>query len=457
MTDRVIIGQRIAELRKNKGLTQAELADLIGVSHQAVSQWERSETLPDILTIPALAEIFGESISAVMGIEELKSDNENAEEPESPETAEAPNGEVEINCVYSEPKNRDSNGSCQIGVNGYTLPTTNKELNFEKDEYEIVIVKNGEIIQRFKQNPDNFVTVVVSGNVYSLRSEMSVNVEGMVCGDAESGFGMTVGGSVGGNVKSGFDTKCGDVAGNVKAGFGVNCGDIGGNASGGFGVKSKGKAEGEQKSSNFNWVGDKKNENNPVDLDVNVDVNTDIKNETSDNGKTVTIDGDYDGDLIGAENIIINGDLNGNISDCKGNVTVQGDVSGDINAGGYADIGGDVDGDVNAGERVNVGGDVDGDVSAGDGTSIGGDVNGDVSAGDGVNVGGNVDGDVSAGDGVNVGGDVEGDVDGSGDITVGGDVNGDLTSNGDGNVRISGDVNGDVSGNNVTIEGDLNS
>ena len=59
MTDRIIIGQRIAELRKNKGLTQAELADRIGVSHQAVSQWERSETLPDILTLPALAEIFG--------------------------------------------------------------------------------------------------------------------------------------------------------------------------------------------------------------------------------------------------------------------------------------------------------------------------------------------------------------------------------------------------------------
>ena len=68
MTDRIIIGQRIAELRKNKGLTQAELADRIGVSHQAVSQWERSETLPDILTLPALAEILGESISAIMGM-----------------------------------------------------------------------------------------------------------------------------------------------------------------------------------------------------------------------------------------------------------------------------------------------------------------------------------------------------------------------------------------------------
>lgn len=78
MTDRIIIGQRIAELRKNKGLTQAELADRIGVSHQAVSQWERGETLPDILTLPALAEIFGESISAIMGMEDVKA-KDNAE------------------------------------------------------------------------------------------------------------------------------------------------------------------------------------------------------------------------------------------------------------------------------------------------------------------------------------------------------------------------------------------
>ena len=76
MTDRTIIGQRIAELRKSKGLTQAELADLLGVTHQAVSQWERSETLPDILTLPRIAEIFGENINAILGLEETKNATE---------------------------------------------------------------------------------------------------------------------------------------------------------------------------------------------------------------------------------------------------------------------------------------------------------------------------------------------------------------------------------------------
>ena len=95
ITDRTIIGQRIAELRKQKGLTQAELADMLGVTHQAVSQWERSETLPDILTLPRIAEIFGENINAILGLEETKSVPEEspAPEPEVQETEEQPEPE----------------------------------------------------------------------------------------------------------------------------------------------------------------------------------------------------------------------------------------------------------------------------------------------------------------------------------------------------------------------------
>ena len=74
MTDRSIIGQKIAFLRKAKGLTQSELAEQLGVSPQAVSQWERSETLPDILTLPRIAEIFEENIAAILGVEELNAE-----------------------------------------------------------------------------------------------------------------------------------------------------------------------------------------------------------------------------------------------------------------------------------------------------------------------------------------------------------------------------------------------
>ncbi|NIK78975.1 transcriptional regulator with XRE-family HTH domain [Paenibacillus castaneae] len=49
------IGAFISVLRKNKDFTQAELASNLNVSHQAVSKWERGESLPDIGLLPILA------------------------------------------------------------------------------------------------------------------------------------------------------------------------------------------------------------------------------------------------------------------------------------------------------------------------------------------------------------------------------------------------------------------
>ena len=52
------IGRQIAALRKSKGLTQNELGERLGVSFQAVSKWERCETLPDISILPDLAKVL---------------------------------------------------------------------------------------------------------------------------------------------------------------------------------------------------------------------------------------------------------------------------------------------------------------------------------------------------------------------------------------------------------------
>lgn len=52
------IGYQIQSLRKSKGYTQNQLGDLVGVSFQAVSKWERGETLPDIATFAILAEVL---------------------------------------------------------------------------------------------------------------------------------------------------------------------------------------------------------------------------------------------------------------------------------------------------------------------------------------------------------------------------------------------------------------
>ncbi len=52
------LGARIAAYRKEKGMTQDELAERVGVSPQAVSKWENDLTCPDIMMIPKLAKLF---------------------------------------------------------------------------------------------------------------------------------------------------------------------------------------------------------------------------------------------------------------------------------------------------------------------------------------------------------------------------------------------------------------
>ena len=55
------LGEMIAALRREKQLTQAELAEKIGVTDKAVSKWERNLSCPDVSSIPRLAEILGVS------------------------------------------------------------------------------------------------------------------------------------------------------------------------------------------------------------------------------------------------------------------------------------------------------------------------------------------------------------------------------------------------------------
>ncbi|MGF7138568.1 helix-turn-helix domain-containing protein [Roseimarinus sediminis] len=52
------IGNKIAEARKRIGISQAELAQQLFISSQAVGKWERGESMPDIITLNRLAEIF---------------------------------------------------------------------------------------------------------------------------------------------------------------------------------------------------------------------------------------------------------------------------------------------------------------------------------------------------------------------------------------------------------------
>ena len=60
------IGLNIALQRKNAGLTQAGLAAKLNYSDKAVSKWERGESIPDVLTLVAMAELFAISVNDLL-------------------------------------------------------------------------------------------------------------------------------------------------------------------------------------------------------------------------------------------------------------------------------------------------------------------------------------------------------------------------------------------------------
>lgn len=65
------LGLTLLRLRKEKGMTQEELAEKVNVSAQAVSKWENDISMPDISVLPVLAEIFDISIDELLGREKV--------------------------------------------------------------------------------------------------------------------------------------------------------------------------------------------------------------------------------------------------------------------------------------------------------------------------------------------------------------------------------------------------
>ena len=76
----VSIAQRLMERRKQAGYTQETLAEKLGVSRQAVSKWERSESSPDTDNLIALAQLYGVSLDDLLFAEVRKGEAADAEE-----------------------------------------------------------------------------------------------------------------------------------------------------------------------------------------------------------------------------------------------------------------------------------------------------------------------------------------------------------------------------------------
>lgn len=74
------IGEKIAIARKKANLSQAELAQQVSISSQAVGKWERGESMPDIMTFSRLAEILGVDLNYFSdNFQTVESDKSNIE------------------------------------------------------------------------------------------------------------------------------------------------------------------------------------------------------------------------------------------------------------------------------------------------------------------------------------------------------------------------------------------
>lgn len=62
-------GQRLQRLRKEKGLTQEDIANVISITPQSVSKWENDLSTPDIATLPTLANFLGVTCDTLLGNE----------------------------------------------------------------------------------------------------------------------------------------------------------------------------------------------------------------------------------------------------------------------------------------------------------------------------------------------------------------------------------------------------
>ena len=69
------LGEMISFLRKEKGMTQSELAEKMNVTDKAVSKWERNLSCPDVNSIPMLAEVLGITVEELLNAQTKKENN----------------------------------------------------------------------------------------------------------------------------------------------------------------------------------------------------------------------------------------------------------------------------------------------------------------------------------------------------------------------------------------------
>lgn len=225
--EQIYFGERLASYRKNLGLSQEGLAQLVGVTNQAVSKWESDQCCPDIMLLPALADIFEVSIDELFG----RSTPAHDEAPQQADQADAQAGAQAAPAVIADlpwPDDNDLRAVCYVGHRLMDYTETQRKAQDEPAALHF----SGTV----RDIHSAYSVVVEDGTIHGdVHADDSVKC-GDVCGNVIAGDGVRCG-DVGGSVSAEDAVSCGNVAGSVTAGDAVNCGNVGGSVNAGDGIK----------------------------------------------------------------------------------------------------------------------------------------------------------------------------------------------------------------------------
>ena len=238
------MGARISARRKDKGLTQEALANILGVSNQAVSKWESDACCPDIALLPQLVDALEMTFDELFGRESKETSTEKAD------------ADGQVLPIAAELPWEDDDSIHAVLFQGHRLLQPKQGSLFRHDKYD-EIRKTVELhFSGTAQDIYSDFSVVCTDSTISgsVRAGDSVTCTD-VGGDVTAGDDVTCG-NVGGNVQAGDSVHCtGDVQGNVRASDSVTCGNVGGDVSANDSVRC-GEVKGNVRASDSVTCGD---------------------------------------------------------------------------------------------------------------------------------------------------------------------------------------------------------
>ena len=197
------MGARISARRKDKGLTQEALANIFGVSNQAVSKWESDACCPDIALLPQLVDALEMTLDELFGRESKETSSEKAD------------ADGQVLPIAAELPWEDDDSIHAVLFQGHRLLQPKQGSLFRHDKYDEI---------------RKTVELHFSGTAQDIYSDFSVVcTDSTISGSVRAGDGVTCT-DVGGDVTAGDDVTCGNIGGSVQAGDSVHCtGDVQGN------------------------------------------------------------------------------------------------------------------------------------------------------------------------------------------------------------------------------------